>query len=562
MSDASASADLSTRTRGQCRLILASIVLFALVVRLYRLTDAPPGWNQDEAANAWNAWCLLNSGVDQHGQSWPVFYFRALGENRNTLYLYLVIPFQWLFGLNTFSVRMPNLLGGVALTAIGYYIASRVFERRVGLFAAAFLALQPWSVYMSRWGNEGGLTGLLAALPAAMLIWARLLPTSGQYRKEFRPGRALFAGLACGLACYGYFAARLFIPVMLAALATVYARSFWQSFHAERGRRAVFLFGLGFIVLFAPLAYMHVRHPEIMNVRGKSLWAFSPDDPLPRILSVAGERYAHHYQSAFLFHVGDEFEEVWPSGNGVLPWVCAPLMLLGLVWVVVRREWRPGAALVLTWAAVYPAGDVLTSHFTAHAMRAAPGMCIAAILAALGVVGTWRALGRTPLRVSRLALATVAGAFFLFQSAAFLLFLYNGREYDQRARTVFHSDLTEACAWLRPRLGQFASIHITPTDFNLPYIVALCALQTNPREWLAQPRQMFGAHGWDVYSRFGKVHFLYEQTAAQQLAMIRKTEHERPAALIARPDELDLPNPDKVIFDAYGRKQLHVHVIP
>lgn len=561
MFEVRASADPATRARRNSRLILAAIVLFALFVRLYRLSDAPPGWNQDEAANAWNAWCLLRAGVDQHGQPWPVFYFRALGENRNTLYLYLVIPFQWLFGLNTFSVRMPNFLGGVALTAIGYYIASRIFDRKTGLFAAAFLAAQPWSVYMSRWGNEGGLTGFLAALPAAMLIWSRLLPVSGQYREEARPGRALLGGLGCGLACYGYFAARLFIPVMLAALAAVHARTVREAFRNERERRAIVLFGLGFLLLFAPLAYMHVRHPEIMNVRGKSLWAFSPGDPLPRVLSVAGERYLHHYQSAFLFHVGDEFEEVWPSGNGVLPWVCAPLMLLGLGWVIVRREWRHGAALIFTWAAVYPAGDVLTSHFTAHAMRAAPGMCIAAILAALGVVGTWHELGRTPLRVSRLALATVAGAFFLSQSAAFLWFLYQGREYDQRARTVFHSDLTEACAWLRPRLEQFSSIHISPTDFNLPYIVTLCALQTNPREWLAQPRQMFGAHGWDVYSRFGKVHFLYEQTAAQQLAAIRNGPRERPAALIVRPDELDIPNPDKVIFDAYGRRQLHIYVI-
>jgi len=33
---------------------------------------APPGLNQDEAVNAWNAYCLLKTGQDQVGVRWPV----------------------------------------------------------------------------------------------------------------------------------------------------------------------------------------------------------------------------------------------------------------------------------------------------------------------------------------------------------------------------------------------------------------------------------------------------------------------------------------------------------
>ncbi|MBI5865790.1 MAG: hypothetical protein HZB38_15060, partial [Planctomycetes bacterium] len=47
--------------------MLVAILLLAAALRLAGLTTVPPGLNQDEAANAWNAWCLLKSGHDQHG---------------------------------------------------------------------------------------------------------------------------------------------------------------------------------------------------------------------------------------------------------------------------------------------------------------------------------------------------------------------------------------------------------------------------------------------------------------------------------------------------------------
>ena len=67
---------------------MTTVVAMAAYLRLIDLPWAPPGLHQDEAANAWNAWLLLNTGRDQAGQPWPLFYFRALGENRTPLYLY------------------------------------------------------------------------------------------------------------------------------------------------------------------------------------------------------------------------------------------------------------------------------------------------------------------------------------------------------------------------------------------------------------------------------------------------------------------------------------------
>jgi hypothetical protein len=62
-------------TRKRVWVILGFILFTAAVMRLYKLDKiAPPGLNQDEAANAWSAYCILKTGKEYFGESWPLFY--------------------------------------------------------------------------------------------------------------------------------------------------------------------------------------------------------------------------------------------------------------------------------------------------------------------------------------------------------------------------------------------------------------------------------------------------------------------------------------------------------
>ena len=79
-------------------LILGVIVLVGALLRLIALRQSPPGLNQDEAANAWNAYCLLKTGMDQHGVKWPIFYGRFFGGYSSMLYVYWMMPFEALGG--------------------------------------------------------------------------------------------------------------------------------------------------------------------------------------------------------------------------------------------------------------------------------------------------------------------------------------------------------------------------------------------------------------------------------------------------------------------------------
>lgn len=542
--------------------ILYAILIAAGLLRLVGLTVAPPGLNQDEAANAWNAWCLLRTGVDQHGTAWPVFSFREIGSYRSTLYMYLVMPFQVLFGPGSLGVRLPNAIGGVALVALTYFVAERLATRAIGLLAAGLVAIQPWNLYMSRWGNEGGLTGFLAIVPLAGLLWANLPPARVDARMLPRPVVGLVAGLLTGLACYGYPAARLFIPIFLVALALIQLPTWIQVVRSQRGRLAATGFFVGFAALFGPLAWMHVYRGDVMNVRGRQVRAWMESDPWPRALEIAGVRYAYHFQPGFLFRAGDDYDEIWPVGWGVLPGATLPLMALGVFWLVRRRELRHAGAVLLVWLILYPAGDVVSWHYqSAHAMRAAPGMALAAILAAVGLVETWVALASSRVRILRLTLASIVSVFLLAQSAAFGWHIFEVRPKEGRTGTVFHVDLVEACRWLAPRLGEFEAVYFTVAEFNLPYIVMSCSLPLAPERWGVEPREYKVENSWLYYSRVGNLHFLYDCSAPEQLAKLRAAASAGRYAFVVRPSELPNVAAEKVIYSARGEPRLHIVIV-
>ena len=82
--------------RNRDKALFVLIVLAAVIVRVVLFGAHPAGLNQDEASVGYDAWALMNYGVDRNG------YTLAL------------------FGLNVFSVRAVNLIFSL-LTVIAVY---------------------------------------------------------------------------------------------------------------------------------------------------------------------------------------------------------------------------------------------------------------------------------------------------------------------------------------------------------------------------------------------------------------------------------------------------------
>jgi hypothetical protein len=247
--------------RRSWRAILLFILLLAALLRGVGLTEAPPGLHQDEADNAWNAQCLLKTGKDQAGVSWPVFYTRGLGGHRATLHIYLLLLVQAVGGMSVLTTRLLGAIGGTVAIGLVYFAGKRLFDRETGLVAAALLTLNPWHLQQSRWGHDAALASLFGLLPLVLLLWTGL-PVGDRRNAAPKIPRAALAGAVCGICCYGYHSLRIFIPLTLLGIVLVAPATLWRCLKTSRERWAVIATFVAFSLTFGPLAWQHMAHPE------------------------------------------------------------------------------------------------------------------------------------------------------------------------------------------------------------------------------------------------------------------------------------------------------------
>jgi len=85
----------------QPKFLLVLICAFFLITRVYKIAEIPPSLYWDEASIGYNAYSIAETGKDEWGESFPL-HFRAFGEFKLPVYIYSVVPFVKIFGLNEF----------------------------------------------------------------------------------------------------------------------------------------------------------------------------------------------------------------------------------------------------------------------------------------------------------------------------------------------------------------------------------------------------------------------------------------------------------------------------
>lgn len=136
-------------------LLLASI-LFASVLRFYKLGSMPINIHVDEVMNGYIGRFIWQNGVDLYGNHWPLLYFNNFGDYPNILPMYLSGAATYLFGINEFAIRLPIAIFGVFAVFLIFVITQKIFRSpNVAFFASLSLAIMPWHVVLSRATAEG-----------------------------------------------------------------------------------------------------------------------------------------------------------------------------------------------------------------------------------------------------------------------------------------------------------------------------------------------------------------------------------------------------------------------
>lgn len=213
------------------------VLVLALVLRLYKLSEFPAGFHADEARVGWNALSILKTGKDDWGNSFPLHY-NTFGDFRPTGYFYLTVPALAIFGSNEFAVRFPAALFGALTIAVLYYLVLSVtVNRQIALLSALILALSPWHISLSRATSEG----IVAVFLVLTGLWI-LVHSLKTGRTQFLP---FLLSLLFLLSSYlFYHSARVLVPLFVA---TAVGHIWWQ----ERSKLPHHKFGLALAVTAA-----------------------------------------------------------------------------------------------------------------------------------------------------------------------------------------------------------------------------------------------------------------------------------------------------------------------
>ena len=364
-------------------LIILGIILFlAAFLRFYRISSNPPSLYWEEAALGYDAYSILKTGKDWHGNSWPLVAFESFGDYKPSLYFYAAVPSIALFGLNEFAVRFPSAFFGTLTVLLVYFL---IKERRVALVAALLLAISPWHLQFSRAGFEANL-GLFFTCLGAWLLFKIL---------EKPKYSALFLSASGGsfaASMYAYHANRVFIPLFLITLLLIYRQ------------RKIFLTGLLVALLALPI-FLKLNSPEIKQ-RFAETSAFATLDPIIKsnqLIQADGggiiarlihhrfwqyadiffKSYSSHFNFNYLFLSGDTNPRHSIQTVGCLYLIQLPFLIYGILIALKRRQ--PQDLSLLAWLLLAPVPAGLTLA-TPHALRSLPMLIPLTIFTALGVV--------------------------------------------------------------------------------------------------------------------------------------------------------------------------------
>ena len=322
------------------KFILVIIIVLSFFLRTYKISDNPPSLNWDEVSHGYNAYSILKTGKDEWGIKFPLI-FRAYGDYKLPLYIYLTAVSELFFGLNSFSIRLVSALSGVGLVILGYLITKKLTKNSAFSLIAAFLtSVSPWGLFLSRVAVEANLGAFLFALGLYLLIW---------WLTDHRQRELALAALFWGLSLHAYNSARVLIPVFM-VLTTMFVIK-------EKKGKQLLMFFLILLIFWLPIVGQFFNRSGTVRFEWVSLIDQGKisqiiqkreTSTLPKTITravynrptffvfYALRNYFVNLSPKYLFFRGGSHYQFSLPNHELLYLVAAPFLLLGLIKILIK----------------------------------------------------------------------------------------------------------------------------------------------------------------------------------------------------------------------------------
>ena len=98
------------------------ILSVAVFLRLYQLGQIPVSLYWDEVAMLVDAQSVAATLMDMHSRAWFQLIYPSYGDYKLPVYIYATVFSEAVFGLNSFAVRLPSILAGIATIFFTYLL--------------------------------------------------------------------------------------------------------------------------------------------------------------------------------------------------------------------------------------------------------------------------------------------------------------------------------------------------------------------------------------------------------------------------------------------------------
>ena len=530
------------------KILFILIIVLAFILRFWRLGDYP-ALNADEAAIGYNAYSLIQTGKDEHGNAWPI-HFQSFNDYKPGLYFYMVIPFVKVLGLNEWAVRIPGATLGVLTVLIIYLLTKELFKNeKISIFSALLLAISPWHIHFSRGGWEVNLATFLITLGVYLFL-----------KGLKNPKYYMLSAITFSLSLYAYHVARVVVPLLGLVLLIIY---FKDIFIKKNLKILVISFSL-LVITILPLAKELVGPAGISRAAGVGLFADS--GPLNRINEQRGEHanfisfipmvlhnkaanyglaflenWVSHYSGEFLFLSGDEIQRDKVPETGELYLFEIVTVILGIVFLLKSSIVNHKSILfIFCWLVIAPIASALTFQ-SPHALRAHNMVIPLVILSAVGLNSIIASLGKFK-RFKQLGFGLISFIFLLsFARYLHMYWVHMSKEYPFSSQY----GVKELVSYLNETVESRYKKAVVTDRYDQPYILFLFYLKYDPAKFQGEHTlTLRDQYGFSTVRSFGK----YTFTSITNWDRTRENFRDY---LIAGTDEEILPGTN-VVKEIYG----------
>lgn len=507
--------------------LIVLIFLLALSLRLINFgTNVPPSLNWDEVSLGYNAYSVLQTGKDEWGRVTPIT-FEAFGDYKLPGYIYTLIPFVALFGLNEMSVRIPSILfGSLSVVFLYLIILSLTKEKKWAIIASLLLAISPWHFFLSRIALEANLALSFFLIGFYFLIIG--LKTS----RFFLPAAILF-----GLSIFTYNSARIFVPLFLLSFVIL----FWKQVKISKfSIISCLTFGVFLAVGFylavfqdSSARYYWVRildegaiayldqsrnlstYPELIT---KLIY----NKPVYFVSSLI-TNYLKHFSFSFLALSGGTNYQFNIQNMGLIYLAEVPFLIFGLFKSFKSRV----GLLLIAWFLIAPIPSALTRE-APHALRSIFMIGSIQAITAFGLIKFSELLRKKPIWTS-LSYGLVA-LVILFNAGVYFQTYFNA--YPKQYSQAWQYGYSQAINSLNQNYDKYPKIYFSKY-YGEPHMFYLFFSNYDPAKYQTNETLLRDSHtNWRWVDRLDKIYFLNDWE------LVDKLKEESDALVITSPGSI------------------------